>query len=684
MKKKQNSNQNTNQNKNHKILKLLIIIILCLIIFTFCSYFISLYKWKSLATYMIKNENSKVLDTNEDIIAYIGSERIRENVPISELPDNLINAYVAIEDERFYKHFGIDVKRTTSAILSYIVHFGNSSFGGSSITQQLVKNITGETANTISRKMKEWIKAVQLETFLSKEEILEAYFNIIYTGPSIYGVQDGAKYYFGKDVKDLSLAECAFLAGINISPNTFNPFGEKDNSQKIIKRVKTVLDKMEELGYITEEQYNTSAKEAENLKFNQTKLNNTESTIYSYHTDAVISEIISDFAKSKHISESFATNFFVLSGSEIYSTQDTSIQQVVEDEFKKDQYILKSATEKDATSQSAMVIMDHSTGKVLACSGGLGEKTDSRGFNRATSAVRQVGSAGKPISVLIPGFCEEIITPASVFVDIETTFDDGTEEGYTPVDYNGYQGAITLRRALESSQNVPFVKIMEKITPAVSIRYMKKMGITTLTKQDDNLNLALGGLDKGITPLEMAGAYGTIANDGIYIEPTFYENIKTSDGKVVLSSKQKTNKVFSKEIAYIIKELLTQPVKGVYGTATYCNIKGIETSAKTGTTNNNYDRWLCGFTPYYTAVTWYGFDKSESINFNEKNPAGLIWSNVMKQVHKNLENKNFERPENIEECKICPSSGKVANSRCQNAYTEYFIKGTLPEICNVH
>lgn len=672
------------QTKKHSILKTLLIILLIIVILAASAYFISFVKWKNFAKYMVNNENSKVLDTDGNIVAYIGSERIMENVPLSELPDDLVNAYVAIEDERYYKHFGIDVKRTTAAIGSYIIHLGHSSFGGSTITQQLVKNMTGENSNTISRKVKEWVKAVQLETILSKDEILETYFNIIYTGPSIYGVQSGSQYYFSKDAKDLSLAECAFLAGINISPNSFNPFGEKDNSAKITKRVKTVLDKMEELGYITEEQYNEAAQEAENLNFNQSKLEPKENTIYSYHTDATLSEIISDFAKAKRISEDFATNYFIMSGCTINSTQNSKIQTVVEKEFAKNYYIINSKNEPDSTSQAAMVIIDHSTGNVLACSGGLGEKTSSRGFNRATSAVRQTGSAGKPISVLIPGFCEKEITAASVFVDIETTFDDGTEEGYTPTDYNGFKGAITLRRAVESSQNIPFVKIMEKITPATSIRYMKRMGITTLTNLDNNLNLALGGLDKGISPLEMAGAYATIANDGRYIEPTFYKNIQNADGNIILTSRQKTRRVFSSDIAYVIKELLTQPVKGTYGTATYSKIQGIETSAKTGTTNDNYDRWLCGFTPYYTAVTWYGFDKNETISFNGKNPAGLIWADVMKEIHKNLDNKNFEKPASIEEAKICPSSGKVANSRCKNTYTEYFVHGSVPETCTVH
>lgn len=509
------------------------------------------------------------------------------------------------------------------------------------------------------RKVSEWSKAISLELFMTKDEILETYLNIIYTGPNIYGVQKASEYYFSKNVQDLSLAECAYIAGINIAPNAFNPFCEKDNSEKITRRITTVLNKMKELGYIEEDEYSTAINEVNSgIAFNQAKIENNNSSVYSYHTDALINEVIQDLSEKKKISKECAENLLNLGGLTIQSTQDSNIQTIVETEFEKNTYIRKSKNEENVTSQSAMVILDNENSQVVACVGGLGKKETTRGLNRATSSTRQTGSAGKPLSVLVPGFCENKITASSVFVDIETTFDDGTEEGYTPTDYNGFQGAITLRRAVESSQNIPFVKIMEKITPATSIKYMKQMGITTLTEVDNNLNLALGGLDKGISPLELAGGYATIANDGKYTEPTFYINIKTAKGKNLINSSQNTKKVFNKEIAYIIKELLTQPVKGNYGTATYCSIPNMETSAKTGTTNDNYDRWLCGFTPYYTAVTWYGFDKNETIEFGGKNPAGLIWANVMKSVHKGLEDQNFEKPESIEEATICPSSRK--------------------------
>lgn len=327
-----------------------------------------------------------------------------------------------------------------------------------------------------------------------------------------------------------------------------------------------------------------------------------------------------------------------------------------------------------------MVIIDQSTGYVVGCVGGSGKKETSRGLNRAVQSRRQTGSAGKPLAVLAPAIDKKIITPASIYLDEATTFDDGTEEGYSPTDYNNYKGEITVREAVESSQNIPFVKIMEQLTPKTSIEYMKKMGITTLTKTDENLNLALGGLDKGISPLEMAAGYATIANDGKYIEPTFYTKIENKSGKTILKTSQKHKTVFSKEVAFILKDLLTEPVNGNTGTAKYCKISGIDVAAKTGTTNDDFDRWLCGFTPYYTAATWFGFDKNETIKFNNKNPSGQIWSSVMKSIHSGLSNKTFDVPSgnNIETATICPETGLLAYTSCPGAYTEYFLKGTLP------
>ena len=666
-----------------RFIKFIVIILILFLIVSIGYLAFKAYIFKTLAKEMFNNSTSTVFDSNKNVIAEIGSERNRDNIKLSEMPNNLKNAYIAIEDQRFYKHHGVDIKRTGAAILSYVIRRGSSSFGGSTITQQLVKNLTGDDSNTISRKVKEWFYACVLDCSFSKDDILEAYLNIIYTGPNIYGVKEAALYYFNRDVKDLNLTECAFLAGINNSPNSYNPFSDTDKSEKISKRTKTVLSKMKELGYISENEYNEAFSQVDNgLKFSKGNLQN-NSSVYSYHTDGLINEIVSDFSNRKHISQDFATNYFYLSGSSIYSTQNSDIQKVVENECKNKKYVLKSS-KNDDYAQAAVVIMDQSNGYVIACSGGLGEKTKSRGFNRATQMKRQTGSSMKPVAVLAPAIEKKLVTNVTVFADEPTTFTDYNGEAYSPIDYDNYKGSITLRQAVESSQNIPFVKLMEQLTPQVSIRYLKKMGITTLNDKDVNLALALGGLDQGISPLEFAGAYSSIANDGIYIEPTFYTKINSHSNETVLISKQKKRRVISKDAAFILKQLLTEPVTGSAGTATYCSISGMDVAAKTGTTNENYDRWLCGFTPYYTAVCWYGFDMNESINFNGKNPAGLIWSSVMKNIHSGLPSKKFEKTDGVVTSTICRDSGKVANSSCPNTFTEYFLKGTVPDMCTQH
>lgn len=658
------------------ILLLLILVIIGLGIYTA----VSMNNWKKTIQEMSKNETSIVKDTDGNTIAEIGGEKAKNKIPASEIPNNLKDAYVAIEDERFYKHHGVDIKRTGAAVVSYVFHRGSSSFGGSTITQQVVKNLTGDSSNKISRKVNEWGKAITLETFMTKDEILSLYLNIIYVGPNVYGIETGANYYFNKSVKDLSLEECAFLAGINNSPNSYNPYGDTNNTEKIKTRTKTVLSKMLELKYINEDEYNTAVTNVDNgLKFKKGKIE-TDDAVYSYHTDALISQLIDDVANKKKITKTFATNYVNMAGLTVYSTQKTSIQNQMEKEFEKTKYQLASKTGGDP-SQAAMVIIDHKTGQVVGCVGALGKKTTSRGLNRATQSIRQTGSCIKPIAVLVPGIANKEFTGSTIFADEQTIFADG----YKPENYSNYLGNITVRRALESSQNIPFVEMMEKIGPKTSMNYLEKMGITTLSKKDENLALALGGLDRGISPLQMAGAYATIANDGEYIEPKFYTKAETSNKKVIVEVKQKKKKVFSKEVAYIVKELLTEPVKGIHGTATYCSISGMDVAAKTGTTDDNYDRWLCGFTPYYTGVTWYGYDKNESINYNgKKNPAGILWANIMNNVHSSLQNAKFNKPAGVIKLTVCTETGRKANTGCPNTYEEYFLIGTAPTSCNKH
>lgn len=355
-----------NKKIKRKIFKILIVIILIIIIVLEISLAIFSNRWKKLAKEMFNNKNSVVIDTDGNEIAKIGCERKNKQIALTDIPVDLKNAYVAIEDERFYSHNGVDIKRTGGAILSYITHRGSSSYGGSTITQQLVKNLTGDTTDSIARKIKEWWKAWQLETCFSKDEILEMYLNIIYVGPNMYGIETASQYYFNKSSKDLSLEECAFLAGINNSPNSYNPFGEKDNSEKIRKRTKTVLSKMLELNYINEDNYNESINNVDKgLKFKKGKIE-TDSAVYSYHTDELISEIIKDITKKYKMSETFATNYINMAGLTIHSTQSSKIQEITENEFEKSKYRIPSKNGGNS-SQAAMVIIDHKTGYVLGC-----------------------------------------------------------------------------------------------------------------------------------------------------------------------------------------------------------------------------------------------------------------------------------------------------------------------------
>ena len=631
---------------------------------------------------VIGESNSYILDAEGNVLANLNGDEKRKIISITEMAEYLPKAYVAIEDERFYEHNGVDFKRTGHAILNFVLRKGSTSFGGSTITQQLVKNATSDKEKTIDRKLKEWARAYKVEEGLSKDQILETYLNIIFVGQDYYGVELGAKYYFNKSAKDLTLSECAFMAGINNSPNAYKPFAEDPdgkNAEKIKKRTKTVLTKMHELGYIhTEEEYTTAMAEVENgLQFSKGE---TYGNVYSYHTDALLSQVIEDVMNQKGISKELATSYVYGGGLTIYSTQDANIQSVIEEEVKKDRYVLKSRKNEGEYAEAAVVVIDQESGYVLGCSGGLGEKTESRGLNRATQSPRQTGSSFKPIAVVAPALQEGIITAASEYEDAPTTFSGN----YRPKNYNYYRGMISVRQAIETSQNIPFVKIMQQLGVEKSKVYLEKMGITTLTKNDAGLSMAIGGLSRGVTPLEMCGAYACIANDGKYIKPSFYSKVVDSKGNVVLEAKKEETKVLDEAVAYVTKNILLEPVEGSMGTAKYCGLSGIDVAAKTGTTNSDYDRWLCGFSPYYTCVAWYGYDENEEVKYNGTNPAGLLFSNVMAQIHDGLEPKLFEQPSGVVSSWICRDTGLCASETCSNCYQEKFVAGTVPGVCGGH
>ena len=637
--------------------------------------------------------NSVIVDQNGAVIAELSGDEKRKIISLEDMADYLPKAYVAMEDERFYQHSGVDLKRTAGAIIQTLL--GNSSYGGSTITQQLVKNLTQDDERAglagIMRKVREWAKAYQVERMISKDQILELYLNILYVGGegNLHGVELGAEYYFNKSAKDLSLAECAFMAGINSSPNRYNPFEETtDNTELIKSQTKVALNKMNELGYInSQEEYDTAIAEVDaGLNFQKGTITTTSS--YSYHTEAVLDQVIDQVMEERGWSQQLAENYVYSSGLTIYSTVDANIQAQMEEVMATDTYIIPGrATDKETgeklnqQSQSAMVVIDYKTGNVVGCVGGLGEKTDSRGLNRATQSVRQTGSSMKPIAVIAPGLEEKVITAATVYDDSATDFGGG----YRPENYNRFTGLTNIRQFISTSQNIPAVKIMRELSPETSIEYLNKMGLEHINKDEDaDLSLALGGTTNGATPLEMASAYATIANNGVHITPTFYTKVEDSSGNTVLTPKQEQTRVISEQNAYIAKTIIEEPVTKSGGTATYCAISGMDVAAKTGTTDDNYDRWLCGFTPYYAAACWYGYDRNESISYSGGNPAGRIWDAVMAGIHKGLESARFERPNGIVEQTVCKTTGCLATTGCTNTYTEIFTQDNLPQKCEGH
>ena len=639
----------------------------------------------------IKEANSVVVDANGAVIANLSGDEKRKIITLEDMSQYLPKAYVAIEDERFYKHHGVDWKRTAGAIFNTIFK-GSSSYGGSTITQQLVKNLTEDNETSglagIYRKIREWAKAYQVERMISKDQILELYLNILFVGGegNLHGVELGAEYYFNKSAKDLTLAECAYMAGINSSPSSYNPFDTStDNTEKIKNKTKTVLNKMLELGFINQDEYNTAATEVDSgLKFSKGNL--ATSSNYSYHTDAVLEQVINQVMEERGVTRPIAENYVYSSGLTIYSTVDNTIQTRVEEEYKKDKYII-SGRQKDENgnlinehSQSGMAIVDYKTGNVIAVAGGLGEK-EGAGWNRATQMKKQTGSSIKMIADVVPALEEGVITPSTRYIDEKTDFGNN----YIPKNEDKYDNKdMDIRYFIKRSKNIPAVKIMKELTPKKSIEYLKKMGLESLDEQEDQVPaLAIGGMTHGASPLEMASAYGTIANDGVYITPTFYTKVVDSSGNTVLTPNQEKTRVFSEQTAYLAKQIGMEPVKSG-GTATYCAISGMDVVAKTGTTDNNNDRWLCGFTPYYAAATWYGYDNNEEVKWNGTNPAGQIWDAIMTDIHKNLEGTRFERPSGIVEETVCRATGGLATTGCTDTYTEIFASNHLPEKCQGH
>lgn len=612
---------------------------------------------------------------NEKTLTTISSEQNRVWVDLEDIPQNLRDAIVAIEDERFYTHKGFDLKRTTKAFFVFVKNklTGQpTTFGGSTITQQLVKNLTQKTERTAARKIMEISRAVKLEKQISKDKILELYLNSIYLSQGCNGVQTASQKFFGKPVNELDLAECASIAGITQYPTLYDPLLNPDNNKE---KQEVVLKKMLELGYIDEKEYEDAI--AKELVFTEYDKEFAETgVINSYFVDQIIFDVTEDLVE-KGYSKTLANKMIYSGGLKVIATIDPKIQSAMEDVFENTDNFPYSIGDNPA--QASMIVIDPYTGEIKGVVGGIGRKPGNLVLNRATQTLRQPGSTIKPIGVYAPALESGIINPASIYTDQATSYG-----GWTPKNYDHtYIGDVSVRYAVRRSLNTIPVQILNKMGPEKAFNFMTdNLGVTSLVRRETGSDgkvysdiglsqLALGGLTHGISVLELTAAYSPFVNQGIYTEPYSYTSVLDSKGNEILSHSPQSEIAMSESTAYITSMMLREVVtSGTGGGAQLPS--GIFTAGKTGTTSDNNDRWFVGYTPYYTAAVWYGYDTPQSIKAGG-NPCIPVWKKVMTQIHSGLAQKTPTRPSDVRYVEYCGGTGHLPGEFCEEVLTSFWF-----------
>jgi len=696
-----------------------------------------------------------------------GSNRISKN--IDEIPLSLQHAFVAIEDERFYEHNGIDIKGIFRAA-SIAVTSLDFSEGASTITQQLLKNnvfnaYNESTAEKFKRKIQEQYLAVKLETYMGKDMILQNYLNSINLGNGYLGVEAAANGYFNKDVSELTISECAVIASITQNPTGYNPVNHPEENKK---RQEKVLSNMLAQGYITQEQYDEALVDDVYARI-QDIHTDTDSSTYSYFTDELINQLTDDLVSQKGYTEAQASNLIYKGGLSIYTTQDSTMQGIAdavindpsrypastqfsisyalsvknaegkitnysqqtlqkyfqttggqanfkltytnEEKARADVAQYKAAVigegdtivGEDSLSftvepQISFTLMDQHTGFVKVIIGGRGEKTGSRTLNRATGTARQPGSAIKPIAVYGPALDTNAITLATPIDDAPYYYTGAEAQLVTDYEKN-YLGLTTVRNAIALSRNVPAVKVLTSITPQVGFNYALKFGLSTLVSQKNAINgnndvvqsLALGGITKGVTNIDMTAAYAAIANKGTYTKPIYYTQVYDHDGNLILDNTiPETHEVLKETTAWLLGEAMQSVVTS--GTGKAAKLSNQPVAGKSGTTNYDGDKWFCAFTPYYTASIWIGYDDNSILPATASFNHVAIWQAIMSQIHADIPTGTFEQPKGIVQLQVCSQSGKLAvpglcdsDPRGSQVITEYFAEDNQPtETCDVH
>ena len=623
-------------------------------------------------------------------------------IDYEDIPQDMIDAFRDLEDKRFNEHNGVDWVRTIFGVVKN--HFKH---GGSTITQQLIKNLTGENNRDISRKFYEILNALNLERFYSKERIMEAYLNTIYLGNGCYGIKTAAEEYFGKDVEDLNVAECASIAVITKAPADYDPFTELEDH---ISRQQDCLYLMYENGTLTEKEYKEAEKyeliftnsekykgsqvtkddddedltEEEVIKFNQS-IDDTKNA--SYYVEYVIDSVIEDLQEEYDLTYNEAWRKVFFGGLRIYTAVDMEAQEIAERVYENRETFPES-DDKPENAQSAITIMDYS-GRVVAMVGGAGKGKTFRGLNRAADSPRQPGSAIKPLSVYAPVIENNVATWSTMVQNY------GIRLGSSrwPVNYGGSYGSadsfVTVQYALQVSYNTVPAQLVRRlgIDPCLDF-LVDDLKISTLVTDEDNPNydgnyssICVGGVSEGMTTLEMTAAYAMFGNNGYYFEPYCYYKVTNNDGSEILltDGDSKGEQVLSESTAGVMRHMLR--TVSYSGTGSGNRIPGVDNFCKTGTTSDEKDRWYVGGTPYYVAAVWYGYDKPKEIKGVSGNPAGRIYKKILTELHEDLPDKSFPSASGVVARKYCKITGDLAAATCTQTATGYYRSSKIPPTC---
>ena len=621
-----------------------------------------------------------VYDANGNVLTKLMVEN-RQWAPLSSIPQHLIDAVIAVEDHRFYEHHGISVRRILGALWYDIRHMSPDQ-GGSTITAQLARNVFLSHEKSVSRKIWEALYAFQLERRYTKDEILEFYLNWVYFGHGVYGVQAASNLFFGKPIDQLTLGEAALLAGIPKGNELYSPIKNERTRQNALNRRRIVLQRMVDVGYISPEQAAPAADEPLRLASQGGKL----APVGKY-----VNFMVRDYLLKKYGKDSVYRG-----GLSVKTTIDLAAQRAAEEAISR---LLPTGstpeTRKDDSSltypQAALVAIDAQTGQIRALVGGRGEDE----YNRALKAERSPGSAIKPF--VYTAAMDSGYTTTTVVVDEPVEYPMGTGTTWAPRNFNGkFVGPLRLRQALEQSTNTIAVKLMADLKPDKVISYARKMGITTLvesgTRNDRGLALALGGLTRGVTPIEMVQAYSSLANAGVRVTPYFIMEVRDSSGVLLESNVPRREIVLDERTAYIVADMMRGVICSPSGTGRRADI-GRPAAGKTGTADSNTDAWFVGFTPDMVAAVWIGEDTNREMRYPKigvigSGKAAEIWGAFMKKALAGVPARDFTVPEGVlTGVRVCTASGQLASSSCPEAQVipEKFIEGTQPtQVCSVH